>query len=63
MVLLHRSGTQLTLRGAEFPLELALAEGGEGLFLQLRYDTFVLADTGDLDRLADDLAAVLARSD
>lgn len=63
LVLLHRPGTQLALRGEKFPLELAVAESDEGLFLQLRYDTFALADSGDLDRLADDLAGTLARTD
>ena len=43
------------------PLELAIAEADTGLFLQIRYDTFVLADTGDLQRVADDLAAKLRR--
>ncbi len=55
-VVLKRSGTQLTTSGEKIPLELAIAEADEGLFLQLRYDTFVLFDTGDLDKLADDLA-------
>jgi hypothetical protein len=30
-----------------------------GLFLQLRYATFVLFDTGDLSRLADEIAELL----
>lgn len=56
-VILQRPGTQFTLRGERFPLELALAESERGMFLQLRYDTFVLADTGDLHDLADELAS------
>lgn len=59
-VVLHRDGTQLTTRGDRFPLELTIAEAEDGLFLRLRYDTFVLFDTGDLERLADDLAAATA---
>ena len=55
-IVLKRSGTNLTVSAEKIPLELAIAEADEGLFLQLRYDTFVLFDSGDLDRLADDLA-------
>lgn len=54
-VILRRDGTQWTLKGERFPLEMALAEAEEGLFLQLRYDTFVLGDTGDLERFADEV--------
>lgn len=61
--ILRREGTQLTLKGEKFPLELALAQSGEDVFLQLRYAGFVLGDTGDLDRLADDLAEGLATAD
>lgn len=53
--LLGRAGTQLTLQGEKFPLDLALAESEDGIFLQLRYDTFALFDTGDLEKLADRL--------
>jgi hypothetical protein len=58
-VLLRRDGTQWTLRGERFPLELAVAESDDGVFLQLRYDTFVAFDTGDLEGLADELATVV----
>lgn len=58
-VLLKRDGTQWTLRGGRAPLELALAESDGGVFLQLRYDTFVAFDTGDLEELADELASVV----
>jgi hypothetical protein len=40
-------------------LELAVARSGAGLYIQLRYDTFVLFDTGDLAQLADSLAELL----
>jgi len=40
-------------------IDLALAPSLGGLFLQLRYATFVLFDTGDLSRLADEIAELL----
>ena len=61
-VIMKRSGTQLTASGEKVPLELAIAKADVGLFLQLRYDTFVLFDTGDLDKVADDLASRLGRA-
>jgi hypothetical protein len=42
------------------PLELALAKSHSGLFIQLRYGTFILFDTGDLDRLANGIADLLS---
>ncbi len=45
------------------PLELALAQSHSGLYLQLRYGTFVLFDTGDLGRLADEIASLLVPAD
>ena len=59
-VILDRKGTELTTQGARFPMELAVATKGKGLFLQLRYDGFVLFDTGDLQQLGDELASKLA---
>jgi hypothetical protein len=41
------------------PLELAIAQSHSGLYLQLRYGTFVLFDTGDLGQLADEIAGLL----
>ena len=41
------------------PLELALAPSQAGLFLQLRYGTFILFDTGDLDQLVGEIAGLL----
>lgn len=61
-VIMKRSGTSLTVFGEEIPIELAIAEAESGLFLQLRYDAFVLLDTGDLAQLADSLAENLRRS-
>ena len=55
----NKSGTDLTVSAEKVTLELALAEADSGLFLQLRYDTFVLFDTGDLDQVADGIVAKL----
>ena len=52
-----RAGTQATLKGEKVSLEVTLAKTETGLFLQARYDTFALFDTGDLDKFADDLSA------
>lgn len=57
----RRSGTQLSISGEDFPLEVAVAQADHGLFLQVRYDTFVLFDTGDLERFADELVAEVTR--
>jgi hypothetical protein len=54
-----RSGTQLTFKGERAPIDVAVAKTESGLFLQAKYDTFVLFDTGDLAKVADDLAAKL----
>lgn len=51
--------TTLGPNGENMPIELALAEAHGGLYVQLRYETFVLFDTGDLNRFADDIAACL----
>ena len=58
------SGTQnpwrtLAPEGRDVPLELALAQVHSGLYFQLRYGTFALFDTGDLDRLANEIAGRL----
>ncbi len=58
-VIFKRPGTQLAVKGEKFSTEVALAKGETGLFLQARYDTFVLFDTGDLEKLADGLEAKL----
>jgi len=59
-IIMKRSGTELTVEGDKLPVEVAVAKAESGLFLQVRYDTFVLFDTGDLERLSDDLVAKLA---
>jgi hypothetical protein len=55
----RRAGTQLAVKGESVAIEVALAKTEAGLFLQARYDTFVLFDTGDMQKLADDLVAKL----
>jgi len=54
-----RAGTQAALKGEKFTIEVALAKSESGLFLQARYDTFVLFDTGDLEKFADELVSKL----
>lgn len=51
--------TTLAPDGESVPIELAVNESQEGLYLHLRYETFVLFDTGDLKRFADDVVAFL----
>lgn len=57
---LRRDGARLSLTGEDLPLEVAVAEAERGLYLQLRYDTFVLFDTGDLEQVADETASILS---
>jgi len=52
--------TKVAPKGEAIPIELVLAEARQGLFIQLRYNTFALFDTGDLGRLADALAERLS---
>lgn len=51
--------TTLAPDGENVPIELAVSESQDGLYLHLRYETFVLFDTGDLKRFADDLATFM----
>ncbi len=55
--------TKLMPKGENVPIELAIAETNAGLYLQLRYETFCLFDTGDLPRFADELATSLMPTD
>jgi len=57
--ILRRAGTQLTVKGEKVGIEVAIAKTETGLFLQARYDTLVLFDTGDLEKFADDLVSKL----
>lgn len=56
---LKKSGTQLTTKGENFALEAALAQPDDGVELQIRYDGFVLFDTGDLEAAADRIVRVI----
>lgn len=51
-VVLHKKGTQLTTESSKVALEAALIQDGQDIIMHLRYDTFVLFDTGDLKREA-----------
>jgi hypothetical protein len=59
-IVMRREGTQRTLKGDEFPIEAAVAEAESGLYMQVRYATFALFDTGDLERFTDEVASRLA---
>jgi len=45
---LLRKGTQFTIEGKKVSLEVALVQENTSVIITLRYDTFVLFDTGDL---------------
>lgn len=55
--------TTLAPSGENVPIELAISQTQAGLHLHLRYETFVLFDTGDLERFADELADCLLAGD
>jgi len=50
-----KPGTQFTMKGQEMPVEIAVAAESNGLFLQARYASFVLFDTGDLESHLNDI--------
>jgi hypothetical protein len=52
--------TTLAPDGENVPIDLALATSPGGLYLQFRYETFCLFDTGDLERFADEIATLLS---
>lgn len=60
-ILMKRPGTNFTLSAQKFPLKLALVDEGPGgnLELRLRYDAFVLFDSGDLEDEADRIVEVV----
>ncbi len=57
---LRRGGAHLAARSSSMPLELTLSETEEGVRARLRYDTFVVFDTGDLEELLDRLIPELS---
>ena len=64
---LRRAGTEsgwtkFSPKAENLPLDLAVAKSDRGLFVQLRYEHFVLFDTGDLDKVADEIAAALGET-
>lgn len=50
---LQRKGTELTVEGKKLPLEVALIQEANHIKIHLRYNTFVLFDTGDLKKELD----------
>ena len=56
---LKKGGTQFAVQGEKLALEAALAQQGDDVELHMRYDTFVLFDTGDLEEAADRVARVV----
>ena len=50
----------LAPNGENVPIELALATTHSGLYLQARYETFCLFDSGDLSRLSEEIASCLS---
>ncbi len=56
---LQRKGTQLTVNGSKFSLEAALTVEHDNIIIHLRYNTFVLFDTGDLKKELDVLISKL----
>ena len=56
---MKKDGTQFAAKGEKFASEAALAQQGDDVELQIRYDSFVLFDTGDLEEAADRIARVI----
>jgi hypothetical protein len=56
---LKKGGTQFAVKGEKFASEAALAQKGDDIELQIRYDSFALFDTGDLEEAADRIARVI----
>ena len=57
-----REGTRVTTDGQKTPVELAIAETDSGLIMHLRYRSFVLFDTGDLEKFGSDVEEILQSS-
>ena len=52
-LVLRKSGTEFTTSGEKFPKELSISFNNTGTEISLKYDTFVLFDTGDLQEELD----------
>ncbi len=48
ILVLRKSGTEFTTSGEKFPKELSIVFKNNETEVSLKYDTFVLFDTGDL---------------
>ncbi len=57
--ILKKSGTTLTLKGSKAPQKLWLVKRDDGVEVQLKYDVFVLFDTGDLQLELERLTEVI----
>lgn len=55
VLFMKKPGTQFALQGQKMPVEIAVATSSDGLFLQARYASFVLFDTGDLESHLNDI--------
>jgi len=54
--ILRRKGSDFNFEGRKVSLEAAIVEEGNNIRFQLRYDTFVLFDTGDLKKELNSIA-------
>ncbi len=52
-LVLRKAGTEFTTAGEKFPKELSLTFNNTETEISLKYDTFVLFDTGDLQEELD----------
>ena len=55
-LILRKSGTEFSTSGEKFPKELAILFKNDETEISLKYDTFVLFDTGDLQKELDLIA-------
>jgi len=52
-LVMRKSGTEFTTAGEKFPKELTILFNNQKTKVSLKYDTFVLFDTGDLQEELD----------
>jgi hypothetical protein len=52
-VVMRKAGTEFTTAGEKFPKELSISFKNNETEIALKYDTFVLFDTGDLQKELD----------
>jgi len=58
---LTQDGSHMAARASKAPLEMTATETENGIRLRWRYDTLVVFDTGDLERIADQFVALLSQ--